>query len=238
MKRFVITCLIFLMSCIVVTDRPAQQYAAIAIQSPTITPTQTLEPTQTLTATSTKTETPTQTPTPTQVDNLYVVKNGDTLSAIAELFGVPLGYLADRNGIKNPDLIYVSQVIVKPPWPPLPDKNRQIIVELGSQQVFVYESEILLKTFLVSTGVYEYPTVTGHYEIYVKLISTTMSGPGYHLENVPYTMYFYKGYGLHGTYWHNNFGHPMSHGCVNMRTEDAEWLFNWANIGTSVWVIV
>ena len=54
------------------------------------------------------------------------------------------------------------------------------------------------------------------------------------LPNVPYTMYFYKGYGIHGTYWHHNFGHPMSHGCVNMRTSDAAWLFNWASVGTPV----
>lgn len=63
-----------------------------------------------------------------------------------------------------------------------------------------------------------------------------MSGPGYYLPDVPYVMYFYRGYGLHGTYWHNNFGVPMSHGCVNLRTEDAAWLFDWASVGTPVTV--
>jgi len=65
------------------------------------------------------------------------------------------------------------------------------------------------------------------------------SGSGYYnLPNVPYTMYFFNsyiaksnGYGIHGTYWHSNFGHPMSHGCVNMKTEDAEKLFYWSNPG-------
>jgi lipoprotein-anchoring transpeptidase ErfK/SrfK len=61
-----------------------------------------------------------------------------------------------------------------------------------------------------------------------------MVGPGYDLPNVPYVMYFYQGYGLHGTYWHHNFGHPMSHGCVNFKTEDAGWLYNWASVGTLV----
>ena len=61
-----------------------------------------------------------------------------------------------------------------------------------------------------------------------------MAGPGYYLPNVPYTMYFYQGYGLHGTYWHHNFGTPMSHGCVNLATPDAEWLYNWASVGTLV----
>jgi hypothetical protein len=68
----------------------------------------------------------------------------------------------------------------------------------------------------------------------VKYEYTDMSGPGYYLTNVPYTMYFYDGYGLHGTYWHNNFGTPMSHGCVNLRTEDAQWLFEFASVGTPV----
>jgi lipoprotein-anchoring transpeptidase ErfK/SrfK len=47
-------------------------------------------------------------------------------------------------------------------------------------------------------------------------------------------MYFYKSYGIHGTYWHHNFGHPMSHGCVNMYTPDAEWMYYWASVGTLV----
>jgi lipoprotein-anchoring transpeptidase ErfK/SrfK len=47
-------------------------------------------------------------------------------------------------------------------------------------------------------------------------------------------MYFYRGYGIHGTYWHSNFGHPMSHGCINLPTEEAEWLFHWASVGTLV----
>ena len=56
----------------------------------------------------------------------------------------------------------------------------------------------------------------------------------YDLANVPYVMYFHEGYGLHGTYWHNNFGTPMSHGCVNLSTGDAGWFYNWASVGTKV----
>jgi lipoprotein-anchoring transpeptidase ErfK/SrfK len=100
--------------------------------------------------------------------------------------------------------------------------------------LYAYEGDTVVNSFLVSTGVAAYPTVTGQYYIYVKYLSTLMTGPGYYLPDVPYTMYFYEGYGIHGTYWHNNFGHPMSHGCVNMRTSDAEWMFNWASVGTLV----
>jgi lipoprotein-anchoring transpeptidase ErfK/SrfK len=88
--------------------------------------------------------------------------------------------------------------------------------------------------FVVSTGTSAHPTVTGQFRIWVKLATTDMSGPGYSLEDVPYTMYFYQGYGLHGTYWHDNFGTPMSHGCVNLKTPDAGWLFDFVSEGTLV----
>ena len=87
---------------------------------------------------------------------------------------------------------------------------------------------------LSSTGTRAHPTVTGQFLIYRKSISTPMAGPGYYLPGVPYTMYFYKGYALHGTYWHNNFGRPMSHGCVNLTKTDASWLYSWARVGTPV----
>jgi len=111
---------------------------------------------------------------------------------------------------------------------------RWIDVDLSHQMVYAYEGDVIVNSFLVSTGTWATPTVTGQYNIYVKYRSAKMSGPGYYLPNVPYIMYFYKGYGLHGTYWHNNFGTPMSHGCVNLRTDDAGWLFNWASVGTLV----
>ncbi len=71
------------------------------------------------------------------------------------------------------------------------------------------------------------PTVTGSYRIYYKFRYGDMSGSDYYLRDVPYVMYFYKSYAMHGTYWHNNFGQPMSHGCINMKIEDAAWLYNW-----------
>ncbi len=118
--------------------------------------------------------------------------------------------------------------------PSLPSSERWIEVNLSQQMVYAYEGSTLVNSFLVSTGTAQTPTVTGSYRIYIKLRSTTMTGPGYYLPNVPFTMYFYKSYGLHGTYWHSNFGTPMSHGCVNLSTPDAEWLYNWASVGTLV----
>jgi lipoprotein-anchoring transpeptidase ErfK/SrfK len=109
-----------------------------------------------------------------------------------------------------------------------------IDVDLTNQRLYAYEGETMVNSFLVSTGTWLTPTVTGQYKIYVKYEKANMHGPGYFLPDVPYVMYFYKGYGLHGTYWHHNFGTPMSHGCVNLETGDAGWLFNWTSVGTVV----
>jgi len=114
--------------------------------------------------------------------------------------------------------------------------GRRFVVDLSEQMLYAYEGDTMVRSTLVSTGLPQWPTVTGTYYIYLKYRSQRMRGPGYDLPNVPYVMYFYKGYGLHGTYWHNNFGSPMSHGCVNMPTSEAEWAFNWASIGTPVTV--
>jgi len=109
-----------------------------------------------------------------------------------------------------------------------------IDVDLSQQRVYAYAGDTIINSFLVSTGTWQTPTVTGKYKIWIKLRYTDMAGPGYYLPDVPYTMYFYKGYGIHGTYWHNNFGTPMSHGCVNLTIPDAEWLYNFSAVGTVV----
>jgi lipoprotein-anchoring transpeptidase ErfK/SrfK len=109
-----------------------------------------------------------------------------------------------------------------------------IDVNLTQQMVHAYAGNTVVNSFLVSTGTWLHPTVTGSYHIYVKLRYTDMSGPDYYLPNVPYTMYFFQGYGLHGTYWHHNFGTPMSHGCVNLSIPDSAWLYNFASVGTLV----
>jgi lipoprotein-anchoring transpeptidase ErfK/SrfK len=111
---------------------------------------------------------------------------------------------------------------------------RWIDVDLTNQMVYAYEGDVVVNSFLVSTGTWLTPTVTGKHKIYVKVRMQDMSGPGYHLRDVPYVMFFRGDYGLHGTYWHNNFGTPMSRGCVNLTIDDAAWLFSWASVGTIV----
>jgi len=122
----------------------------------------------------------------------------------------------------------------KPQDPPVGNGGRWIEVNLTQQRVYAWEGDVLMNSFIVSTGTWATPTVTGTFNIWNKTRIQTMSGPGYSLPNVPFVMYFYKDYGFHGTYWHNNFGTPMSHGCVNLTIPDSEWLYNWASYGTTV----
>ena len=113
-------------------------------------------------------------------------------------------------------------------------KEKRIEIDLSSQKLYAYEGDKKKMSFDVSTGKWGL-TPTGEFQIWTKLRYTLMTGGSklygtyYYLPNVPFTMYFYRGYGIHGAYWHDNFGHPMSHGCINMRIPDAEKLFYWAN---------
>ncbi|HEX5807502.1 MAG TPA: L,D-transpeptidase, partial [Anaerolineales bacterium] len=114
------------------------------------------------------------------------------------------------------------------------DDGRWIDVNLSEQRIYAYEGDVMVNSFIVSTGLPDTPTVTGEFRIYVKVPVQDMSGPGYYLSDVPWVMFFYDEYGFHGTYWHSNFGTPMSRGCVNLRTEEAEWLYHWASVGMPV----
>ena len=117
--------------------------------------------------------------------------------------------------------------------------EKWIEIDLSDQKLNMKQGDAIVGSFLVSTGKWA-PTPQGQWHVWTKLRYTRMKGGSkalgtfYDLPNVPYTMYFYKGYGIHGAYWHNNFGQPMSHGCVNMKPEEAGIVFNWADVGTRV----
>lgn len=185
-------------------------------------------------------------------DGYHTVQRGENLFRIGLKYGVSVAAIQAANGISG-TTIYVGQRLVIPsgsspvpapnnstaaaPAPQAPGGDgRRFVVDLSEQMLYAYEGNTMVRSTLVSTGLPQWPTVTGTFYIYLKYRSQRMRGPGYDLPNVPYVMYFYQGYGLHGTYWHNNFGSPMSHGCVNMPTSEAEWAFNWASIGTPVTV--
>jgi lipoprotein-anchoring transpeptidase ErfK/SrfK len=134
--------------------------------------------------------------------------------------------------------------------------DRKVFVYLATQQVTAVEKGKLLRTFRVSTGKGKTPTTEGSFYIYDRYRHKTMRSkelrkgqPGYYLiEDVPYTQFFDGGMALHGAFWHNKFGRPVSHGCVNLSTrdmnkrwpnavEDAGWLYSWASLGVPVRVL-
>ena len=89
-----------------------------------------------------------------------------------------------------------------------------IDIDLSEQMLRAYDGTDLVAPFLVSTGIDIFPTETGQYHIYVKYRYSTMRGSDYFLPDVPYSMYYSGDFSIHGTYWHHNFGTPMSHGCI------------------------
>lgn len=114
----------------------------------------------------------------------------------------------------------------------VPAEEKHIYVDLATQTLYAYEGTNQILKTLIASGKWN-KTPVGNFHIWEKLRSTRMAGgegaDAYDLPNVPYVMYFYQDFGLHGAYWHDNYGHVMSHGCVNMRPIDAEALYNWAD---------
>lgn len=113
-------------------------------------------------------------------------------------------------------------------------RSRRIVIDLSAQRLFAWEGDKLVYSFRVSTGKRSTPTPLGKFRINSKYRSDRMRGAGYDIPNVPYTMYFHRGYAIHGAYWHNRFGTPVSHGCVNLPVKQARKLYNWASPGTVV----
>lgn len=142
--------------------------------------------------------------------------------------------------------------------------RKWIEVNLSTQTAYVYQGNTMISSTYVSTGLEPNPTLPGNFHVRYKLPTQDMAGavdengqvvalgqsaadaagdgesPGespYTVEDVPNVMYFnMESEALHGAYWHNNFGNPMSHGCINLPLNFASWLYGWAPLGTEVWV--
>ncbi|MBZ0299897.1 MAG: LysM peptidoglycan-binding domain-containing protein [Anaerolineae bacterium] len=185
----------------------------------------------------------------------YTVKPGEHLAEIAQRFGVTWPAIVQANHITDPNRIQAGQVILIPDARTVTDLGiispvdlapsapsattsvgKEIIVDLSDSRIYAYENGRLVRSVLASTGLPATPTVKGAFKVQRKYAAQLMSGPGYYLPNVQWIMYFYAGYAIHGTYWHNNFGQPMSHGCVNLPNDEALWFYDWASVGTPVTV--
>lgn len=128
---------------------------------------------------------------------------------------------------------------------PVQGGSKEIVVSISNESLWAYQDGQMVLSTYVSTGVGDVPeTVTplGYHQILSKYDMQTMEGTisetYYRVPDVPWVMYFDDlGNALHGTYWHSNFGTPMSHGCVNLPMDVAEWMYGWAPIGTPVTIV-
>ncbi len=183
--------------------------------------------------------------------DVHTVRTGESLSDIAALYGVNPGALARLNSLQNNSIPERGRVLRIPSanalellegmgqwldWALYPTlTERWIEVDLNEQMAIAYEGTVPVRVFVISSGVGSSPTVTGTYSIWVKTAMQDMrggsraAGDSYHVTEVKNVQYFHEDYAFHGTYWHSNFGTPMSRGCINMTEEDAEWLFEWAS---------
>jgi hypothetical protein len=145
---------------------------------------------------------------------------------------------ADKNFLYHVPAMQLRPIAAEetaPLSPGVPIEKKHIDVNLRTQILTCTENDQVIFTTDVSTGVEGlYETPTGRFNILVKLASRRMSTTNLFaddiaLAGVPWCSFFTtEGHAFHGTYWHDNFGVPMSHGCVNMRTEEAKWLFRWS----------
>lgn len=175
------------------------------------------------------------------------IEPGSTSQSVVETIASPVKHLDDKANLlldqASPASSTEPSVLIGPAQPvnsapvdpaqlahqPAYPGEKWIEVNVTTQEVTAWEGNVPVISFIVSTGLPNTPTVLGEYNIYWKLEKTLMTGDDYYLPDVPYTMYFFNGYGLHGTYWHDNFGQPMSHGCVNLTIDNSKQLFEWAD---------
>ena len=129
----------------------------------------------------------------------------------------------------------VQVAMIKPiEMPEGVNTERWVSVDLYEQVLVAYEGTRPVFSTLVSSGLGDWPTNEGLFNIYVRFPRTVMAGAYgkpdfYYLQEVPWTMYFDDDIALHGAYWHDGFGYRRSHGCVNLSVMDAKWLFDWSS---------
>lgn len=174
---------------------------------------------------------------------------------------VPVGQvLADKYGLDQSPVTqgelpsYDEALFIPPPEPEpvltagdagpgaIPGTNKSIVVSISQQRMWAYEGETVVLSSYVSTGKPGFDTPTGLFSISKKVpiqdMEGLIGGEYYNVTDVPDVMYFTSvGHAFHGTYWHNNFGAVMSHGCVNLPTDIASILYDWTPMSTPVQIL-
>lgn len=137
--------------------------------------------------------------------------------------------------IRAADMRLVPDDELSPLSPEVPDSSKYIYVDTTTQTVTAFEDERPVLMARCSSGGKGTRTPPGEYRTFHKGSTIHMTndgeagaGGGYDLPGVPWVSFFTgTGIAFHGTYWHNNFGRPLSHGCVNLAPADARFIYRW-----------
>jgi hypothetical protein len=143
-----------------------------------------------------------------------------------------------REYVAGPDGVVLDRAHVRVVGPvarpeEVPRDAKWMHVNLAQQTLTAYEGDRPVFATLISSGKEGYEPDPGLFRIHEKYLSKTMNGSDpidgyYEVEEVPWTMYYWESYALHGAYWHDDFGQVRSHGCTNIAPRDARWLFYWS----------
>lgn len=177
--------------------------------------------------------------------------------AMAEILGVDTGRAPEAGLPHYDELVFWTAANPNPLGDPYATGAKWVEVSLSEQQLTAYHGTTPISSTHISTGLDPNPTEIGMFHVRLKYPLQDMKGftsatgeviamgdagaPAdaieYSVKDVPHVLYFnLQGEALHGTYWHGNFGQPMSHGCVNLPLDFAAWIYGWAPLGTGVWV--
>jgi hypothetical protein len=145
------------------------------------------------------------------------------------------------------DNLYNSHYFTRPEWihvyppeeiaplsPQVPGIEKHIEIYLDRQILLAFEWNVLVYAARVATGQKNFESPTGWFHTFHKRPTYHMTGGAdefsvFDLPGVPWDSYITdSGVAIHGTYWHNDFGHPHSHGCINMAPQDAKWIYRWS----------
>ena len=110
----------------------------------------------------------------------------------------------------------------------VPPGRPWVHIDLREQVLTAYEGDHWVLATLISSGRASKPTKPGVFRVQQKVAHTAMSRSKYYVDEVPFILYFNQSQAMHGAFWHDSFGTPVSHGCVNLSITDALWLFDWA----------
>ncbi len=163
---------------------------------------------------------------------------------LADRYDISMAPRAQGNVPTYDESLFVPPIPV-PDWgaaPPAPSGGRSVVVSLSQQALWAYEDGAVIRSTYVSTGTEKFRTPPGYFTVNTKVPEQDMEGviggEYYNVPKVPDVLYFTnRGHAIHGTYWHESFGTPMSHGCINLPMDVAQWMYDWAPVGMAVLIV-